>query len=312
MVDSHPEVAVPPETLFLLHLIARRGRYQNARGFALELFLNDVESDPHLEPWSLSPTSLVDSVRARRPSNFAGAVRSLFSAYAEQRGKQRWAYKMNHGPSVDLIARLFPEARFAHLVRDGRDAALAVMDSDFAPAHIDHAAFEWRRNVRAIRLTGSRLGPHRYLELRYEDLVTDTETTLRTLCGFAAIDYSTQMLGYAERAEETIDPVFAHRHEGLRLPPTNGRRDHAVQMEPNDIELFELHAGGLLRELGYPPSSEHIALRTRVVGSLRMSRLHAQRLRRALTRMLKKENLRWPYGDGLEERTGLPTKRPAA
>jgi hypothetical protein len=57
------------------------------------------------------------------------ALSALFSAYAAKHGKPRWGDKtpmyMRH---LGLVERLFPDAQYVHLIRDGRDAALAFLD----------------------------------------------------------------------------------------------------------------------------------------------------------------------------------------
>ena len=71
-------------------------------------------------------------MRARLPERptFAEAVQSIYQLYAESQGKQRFGDKtplyMQH---LDVLDRAFPDARYVHIVRDGRDAArLAARD----------------------------------------------------------------------------------------------------------------------------------------------------------------------------------------
>ncbi|MBA3474240.1 MAG: sulfotransferase, partial [Rubrobacter sp.] len=45
---------------------------------------------------------------------------------------------------MDLIQDLLPEARFIHVVRDGRDVALSSMGLWFGPDSIEEAARRWR------------------------------------------------------------------------------------------------------------------------------------------------------------------------
>jgi hypothetical protein len=57
------------------------------------------------------------------------AIAAIVEAHAERAGKPRWGDKtpmyMRH---LGLLERLFPDAQYVHLVRDGRDAALSFLE----------------------------------------------------------------------------------------------------------------------------------------------------------------------------------------
>ncbi|HEY8185271.1 MAG TPA: sulfotransferase, partial [Pyrinomonadaceae bacterium] len=84
---------------------------------------------------------------------------------------------------MDKIRKVIPEARFIHIIRDGRDAALSLRRMWFSPGwEIETQAAYWRRCVLAARKAG--LGRADYCEVRYEDLVLNTRETLKAICKF--------------------------------------------------------------------------------------------------------------------------------
>jgi hypothetical protein len=108
------------------------------------------------------------------------------------------------------------------------------------------------------------------MELRFEDLVLDTEPALRRVCDFVELPWDPAMLAYHERAAERIREI---RHEGRgargELLATVEQRHaiHALTSEPpqahrigrwknelgrRELRRFESVAGDLLAELGYP------------------------------------------------------------
>jgi hypothetical protein len=108
-------------------------------------------------------------------------------------------------------------------------------------------ACEWRTEVRRARDLGRRLGPARYLEIRYEELIADTEGVVRSICDFAGFPFEPAMLEYADAVDVSAKP----HHQRLLQRPTRGVRDWRTQMERGDALAFEAIAGDLLGELGY-------------------------------------------------------------
>jgi hypothetical protein len=249
ILDRSPELAVPDESYFVPQLAHRhRGTVDP------DAFVDDLRRLPTLVEWDLTPDAVAERLR---PGMTAGeAIAAVFSTYASERGKERWGDKtplyMQH---LATLERLFPDARFVHLIRDGRDAALSFLS--MAPGLMTEGwghprdaqgfACQWATEVAAARALGSRVGLERYLELRYETLVADPEAALREVCGFAQLAYDPGMLDYVGRTDSARK---AHQQR-LTEPPRAGVRDWRAEMSVDDRRRFEEVAGGLLGELGY-------------------------------------------------------------
>ena len=249
MLDRNEALAIPDESYFVPQL-ARRHRGT----IAPEAFLDDLRRLPTLVEWGLSPDAVA---RRLRPGMTTGdAIAAVFETYAAERGKPRWGDKtplyMQHLP---LLERLFPDARFAHLIRDGRDAALSflsvpdgIMTEGWGhPSDAAGFACQWATEVRAAQGLGERVGPERYLELRYERLVADPETELRCVCTFGGLEYDDAMLGYVGQTES----ARKEHQQRLKEPPRVGVRNWRTEMSAQDRAAFAAVAGDLLDELGY-------------------------------------------------------------
>jgi hypothetical protein len=252
MLDRNPALAVPDESYFVPQLARRhRGTVDPAS------FVDDLRRLPTLAEWGLSPDLVARRLQAGMTTG--EAISAVFTAYAAERGKPRWGDKtplyMQH---LALLERLFPEACFVHLVRDGRDAALSflavppgIMTEGWGhPRDASGFASQWATEVRSARELGARLGPRRYLELRYEALVADPAAELRRVCAFAGLDYDDEMLGYVGRT----DSARKEHQQRLNEPPRVGVREWRTEMSADDRAAFEVVAGDLLDELGYEVS----------------------------------------------------------
>ena len=169
-------------------------------------FLDDLRRLPVLAQWGVS---LEDIGRRLRPEMEAGAaIAAIYESYAAGEGKPRWGDKtpmyMRH---LTLLERLFPDAQYVHLVRDGRDAAVSFLKMPKGtytrtwahPDTVAEFARLWRTEVRAARALGSRVGATRYLEVRYEALVADPGEVVASICAFAEVPFVPEMLEYAGR-----------------------------------------------------------------------------------------------------------------
>ena len=227
MLDSHPELAVPPESHFALARSVRSLR-------------RALRREPWFALWEIAAPDV-------RRLDCADAVRALFAAYAATRGKPRYADKTPHYVShLSLLAARFPEARFVHVVRDGRDVALSLLEVPWGPDTIEEAALHWRRRVLEGRAAG--LPGNRYREVRYEALVADPERELRTLSAWLEFEYDASMLAYPDRALTVPHP---EHHRRLGLAPTPGLRDWRRDMDSEDAARFEAVAGDALVQLNY-------------------------------------------------------------
>jgi hypothetical protein len=267
LLDSHPELAVPPESYFVVPALEQRARYERPGG-ALELdaLLADVAAERSFPDWHLGPAAL-DQVRADAPATVPDALLALYRAYAGQQAKLRAGDKTpSHLLHVDLLASSFPTARFLHIVRDGRDVVPSILGMSFGPDRFAEGVLFWQRRVEQGRAQGARHGAARYREIRYEQLVADPEAVLRTeVCPFLGLDWSDEMLRYHERADEVIGGLRATRHvQGVRRPPTQGVRDWRTALAPHDVALFEALAGDLLDDLGYERSTVPVSGRVKL------------------------------------------------
>jgi len=259
MLDSHPDVAVPPETYFVTELLDRRSSYEGPEGFSKRAFLRDLLPNQWFRRWEVPPERVTADIEEGEISGYADAIRAVYAAFASTRGKRRYADKTPvHIYHLPVLADLFPEGRFVHVIRDGRDVAASFLDQDdMRPNGVAEAALLWRERVSIGRTAGAELGPDRYLELRYEELVRSPGPVLERLCAMIGLSYDPSMLSYPERAAE----VVAHdggpeRHRGVFMPPTVGLRHWREELSTEAVETFELVAGDLLAALGYERATD--------------------------------------------------------
>jgi len=144
---------------------------------------------------------------------------------------------------MPLLAGIFPRARFVHIVRDPRDCALSSAEA--WGNSLLRTAQEWADRVRTCRADGARLGPERYVEIRYEDLLADVEGTTGRLFAFLGVPAP------ADRGRLARVPENVGAARGEARVVAENQRKWQRRMAPSMRRRFERVCGGLLDALGY-------------------------------------------------------------
>jgi hypothetical protein len=156
-----------------------------------------------------------------------------------------------HVLSLDLLSRVLPEAYIVHVVRDGRDEAvsawefnLGISRGDFPrqypsfPSFVDTFSQAWGRSIGKARQYGPR-NPLRYLEIRCEDITTNTSGVVSDILKFATVSTSAEVVRECADAAWDISPLDL---------------EHGIWKSTFDDEahrLFKRHGGELLKLLNY-------------------------------------------------------------
>jgi hypothetical protein len=279
MLDAHPMLTVANDT----HFIPKALKGCEVRA-ALPLSAELVERVRTYKrfPRLGVPPEAVDG--AARATTYAEFVARLYDALAAQHGKPFAGEKTpDYCDELPLLHTLFPAARVVHIVRDGRDVALSVLEwahegkgpgrkALWQEQPIAVSALWWWAKVATGRRGGTGLGASTYREVRYEDLVADPESELRGLSEFLGLPYDPAMVGFAE-GHDPPHPPQDGRVDAKKswLPATSGLRDWRTGLSEQDEALFEALAGDLLGALGYeqrhrdgvPDEVEELARRCR-------------------------------------------------
>jgi hypothetical protein len=101
------------------------------------------------------------------------------------------------------IFKWFPNARFLHLLRDPRDnyASLKSGWENRYSKRVDNVGFLLQSMINRGKLSMElaesnrrRYGDERYMVVRYEDLTTDPDSTLKSVCAFLGIEFDKMLM----------------------------------------------------------------------------------------------------------------------
>jgi Sulfotransferase family len=288
MLGAHSDCIATPETQFIEHQFAETGFNPGALN-ARETLARILANRRYRLLWQV-PIDLGSVSAERIGSTYSGVLSWLVQAYSRKHGKAGGVW-IDHTPTnfrrALTLLRLFPEARFIHLVRDGRAVAASLLPLDWGPNNALHAAEYWMARCAAGLAAESQLGPERVLRVRFEDLVSNPGFVLQRIATFAGLDYQPAM---AEGAGLQPGRYHQQQHHLVGQPPDPSRLDRWRQsLAPRQVEIFEAEAGDVLSLLGYEqlygirarPATQIEVLRMRVADLARRAGNNLRRYGRA-------------------------------
>lgn len=261
MLDAHPELAIPHETHFLPAALRDP---QAPR----ESFFRLLTEFPTWKDLKTPAERFEEALHRVEPFSVPDGLRAFYRLYAEAHGKPRWGDKSPpYLLHMQTIHNALPEARFVHILRDGRDVALSLRPLWFAPGKsMEALANQWVQQITEARGQGQ--GTPFYLEVRYEDLIEAPARELQRICRFLDLPYAPEMLTYHQTARLRLDEVQTHRGPDGQVIITKEERLHnqrftsqppepsrvgrwRTEMTREMLTAYEEIAGDLLVELGY-------------------------------------------------------------
>ena len=197
MLDHHPAIAFDKEADYMVTMVSDAGVLPSPQRY-LEWVTTVRGMEYAVEPLRSYPELVNDFLRQKQ---------------SESGGKPHVGATIHR--NFDRLRFLWPDARYIHLVRDPRDVARSVVQKGWAGNVYQGSEF-WLDAERCWDALVRHLGDGQAIEVRYEELVTQTEQVLSAVCGFIGVDYSPEMLEYTADAPQYPPPDPAWRRSGGR------------------------------------------------------------------------------------------------
>lgn len=224
MLDSHPDITCCEGFEFMVAKVGDDGTRPAIADYHDYLATQPIFGSSRL---TIDPSLGYDEL-----------VNDFFAQRLRASGKKTVAAMVHM--DIDRILHIWPEARFIHLIRDPRDVALSVIQMGWF-GNVYTAIDKWIHAERGWDELRPQLADDRWIEVRFSDLISDHEATLARVCAFLDVEYTDQMLSYAEETDY-----------GLPNPSRIG--SWKGKMSDRDTRILEGKVGSLLVDRGFEPS----------------------------------------------------------
>lgn len=179
-----------------------------------------------------------------------------------------------HVLRIPFLDAVFPDSRFVHILRDGRDVIASLMFRNrgsswghlktpgwrdllarYPEANHMRCAYQWRDAVTAARRDALelRLGPDRYREVRYEDLVQDPRRVMEDLLPFLGLDAHAAIDAFLPKIQDATERSYHARKQVRHYIENHSRRvgRYRENLTADQLRDVEEVCGPLLHELHY-------------------------------------------------------------
>ncbi len=225
IITVNSEIAIPPESYVLGPLVKKWSRINHLPWKDIvKIVIGEYESHHNFYTWDINFSEAYKRLYALsgKDRSLSRLIEEMNLFYAEKKfpNATRWGDKTPKNTFyLNWIRKLYPNAQFIHIIRDGRDVVKSYMNASFWKHGIKEAAIDWMEAVDSgIALRN--LPNNRYFEIRYEDLVNNPEIEIPKICSFLNIQFDETMLT-PYRVADTLGDSSKDYHTNLAKPISN-------------------------------------------------------------------------------------------
>jgi hypothetical protein len=262
MLDTHPEIYCPGEGKFeefIKGFLKTIENYNEVLDFTNRIIYG---KDAYYRLWD--EANIVAALQCIMALSWASSRHKKLSQVRYVGDKDT----INPDAIITWRDKLLKGARFIQVIRDGRDTLVSNVfhhaRTHQKPAHfdtpefyefLDRYAVSWEQAITTYRKAFEGL-PELYHEVLYEDLLVDSEASLKSILVFLEVDSSPEVVAEILKRNQ-FEKLSGGRKAGLqdnssflRKGIAGGWRQH---LNKHSRKLFNQRAGAMLAALGYDP-----------------------------------------------------------
>lgn len=253
LLNAHPNIAIFGELHYFDQILQIRRLVSSLEDDTsldklLELMQN-VDNYKYIPEADEFFRSVRERFQREENRSYENFFRCVLEEYARGQGAGRFGEKTpTNIRYLDRLLGIFPNAKIIHIIRDPRSVVASSISMPWTANDAVVNAMKWKCDILYSR---SFARPESsYMEVRYEDIVFDTENRLRKICTFLGEDYDDAMVEFYKTSESYIrnEPWKERTHRPIDDAAIDRwRRDLS---EPQ-IFLVEKIVGDLLTDFGY-------------------------------------------------------------
>ena len=256
MLDQFPEVfgPHPPHVLITFYpLLKYYGNLNDSANFKklIDDICRLIEVNP--VPWDGSALNRDKIFKRCRRHTLLEIFIQVNEFECEESGKTIWCCKsMESLYLLDKFREEGFEPLYLYLYRDGRDVALSFKKAIVGEKHIYNLAVKWKADQDTCLSELEKLNASRYIKVKYEDYIGDSDIFIKEICNRAGIKYQNVANDFYKSEESKRTAAGGKMWENVTKPVMkNNYGKFLKELSEEEILIFEQVAGDTLIKLGY-------------------------------------------------------------
>ena len=250
LLNQHSRISIPEvETHFLPLLIKKYGKNFDFNAKQKEELFNDFYKTPFFYLITKLGYQVDDKFNGLKKDVNSWESFSLlvFSFFGVKKLSNNLIYGdktpgyINH---LQLLKEICPGAKFIHIIRDPRDYCLSVRN--IWNKNIFRAAYVWNTVLKHTSTVKENFNKD-YIEVKYEELISNVEQTMRKLSSFLYIDFEPAMCTLSKAAENYGDA------KGKKEVVSDNMQKFLKKFSKPTIKKIEEIAFSEMNRLNYKP-----------------------------------------------------------
>lgn len=270
IISRHPDLHVLEETHFMREYGEAEKEIDLSDNHAIASIVRSFQSIQHAGIYGNIITNVnqhkadwvLHKFKKDNQKTIARLMSILFECESREKGKTIVGDQTpNHLFYIDKLANWFPNSKFIYMLRDPRAALFSQKKKWKGAKRWGQPYFEilrtrlnyhpitqqlyWNKAVKAGEKAKRNLGKDRFLTIKFEELVQESETTVKKLCSFLNVPVSPDMLSVrVEMSADTHD-------EGAKGISKNVACRWQTQLSPTEIFISEKISDDYMHLFGY-------------------------------------------------------------
>jgi len=271
MIDAHPNTIAPTESRFLVHF---QNKYKTTKRWTdakKESFYEDITKEHKIALfWNLDTTKLKAYLKIiPENTSYEMICKTVYLSFNSIFDKKKPCCIVDKNPVyswlIPILIDIVPNAKFIHLIRDSRACVNSTIS--FRTKNAKSVAKSWSTNNAYVDKFKAKQA-EAFHTLHYESVIRNSEKSMKELCDFLNVDYSSDMLQYHKQVKKSIGDFlttgeseetnkirkegFEKVHKNLVKPLDPSRIDSwKSKLSEEDILKTQQITGHLLFKYGY-------------------------------------------------------------
>ena len=261
LFDAHPNIIIPNEFPVIIDLYNKYGKITKWNLKQLEDFYNDVFKVRKIEYNKIDKEKLyADLMSCVGNTNYQNIIKTLYLSLRSEFPKYEILLFGDKDPLYSMyiieLLKIFPEAKYIHIVRDYRDQVLSMIKKElYDVPSVSIFAYQWKRSLKMMNKMKEKY-PEKFITIKYEEFIQQPKPALKNICKFLNIPFDENVFNYHNKKGLYSDLDSDGRLSKIQdniLNPINTKRLNAWKTELNkkSIKIADITVGKYAEMYGY-------------------------------------------------------------